>query len=179
MGVANGVAASSGAGSPMGWNCPGTPAPWPSFRETSVTAPPWVMFVTNLDPGSCDFDLLTGLAMGSRRRRLVPVTLEAERPRPAAPPILTMDTPSSTKVSSRLLGWRVVWGPAALSWRFVPLAGGSVRSAGGAGELRRPAVAESSSSPAAEPAAVGPRGSFLVLGGSRGGGVSFAGPPAT
>ena len=40
------------------------------------------MFVTNLAPGSWLLDLRTGLAIGSRRRRDVPVTLDTERPRP-------------------------------------------------------------------------------------------------
>ena len=33
---------------PIGWNCPGTLPLVASLRETRVTEPPWVMFVTNL-----------------------------------------------------------------------------------------------------------------------------------
>ena len=78
-----------------------------------------VMMMTNLEPGSCDLDRLTGLAILSLRKPAVPLTLDADRASPV--PILTMDTPSSTKVSSRLLLFALLLllGLLALSWRFV------------------------------------------------------------
>ena len=61
------------------------------------------MRLTHLEPGSCDFDLLTGFAILSLRADPpTPLTLEADLPKlvPVGP-ILTMETPSSTNVSSR------------------------------------------------------------------------------
>ena len=58
---------------------------------------------TNLEPGSCDLDRLTGFAILSLRKPPVPLTLDADRASPVPVPILTIDTPSSTKVSNRLL----------------------------------------------------------------------------
>jgi hypothetical protein len=79
------------------------------------------MFVTNLEPGSCDLDRLTGFAILSLRKPADPLTLDADRARPAPVPILTIETPSSTKVSSRLLLFALLLllGLLALSWRFV------------------------------------------------------------
>ena len=76
---------------------------------------------TNLEPGSCDLDRLTGFAILSLRKPAVPLTLDADRASPVPVPILTMDTPSSTKVSSRLLLFALLLllGLLALSWRFV------------------------------------------------------------
>ena len=131
------------------------------MRETRVTEPPWVMFVTNLggnmirwknrcwwrikqieelrklfmviiltvdlmlkmrfphlEPGSCDLDLLTGFAILSLRADApIPLTLDADLPKlvPVGP-ILTMETPSSTNVSSR---FELLLDAVALSWRFV------------------------------------------------------------
>ena len=145
----------------MGWNWPGTLLLVDSLRETRVTEPPWVMFVTNLwgnmirwknrcwwrikkieelrklfmviiltvdlmltvrfphlEPGSCDLDLLTGFAILSLRADApIPLTLDADLPKlvPVGP-ILTMDTPSSTNVSSR---FELLLDAVALSWRFV------------------------------------------------------------
>ena len=80
-----------------------------------------VMMITNLEPGSCDLDRLTGFAILSLRKPPVPLTLDADRASPVPVPILTMDTPSSTKVSSRLLLFALLLllGLLALSWRFV------------------------------------------------------------
>ena len=57
----------------------------------------------HLEPGSCDLDLLTGFAILSLRAPApTPLTLDADLPKlvPVGP-ILTMETPSSTNVSSR------------------------------------------------------------------------------
>ena len=83
-----------------------------------------VMMFTNLEPGSCDLDRLTGFAILSLRKPpSLPLTLDADRASPVPVPILTIDTPSSTKVSSRLLlcFWLLllVLGLVGLSWRFV------------------------------------------------------------
>ena len=81
-----------------------------------------VMMFTNLEPGSCDLDRLTGFAILSLRKPpSLPLTLDADRASPVPVPILTIDTPSSTKVSSRLLlFWLVLLvGLVGLSWRFV------------------------------------------------------------
>ena len=159
------------------------------------------MFVTNLAPGSWLLDLRTGLAIGSRRRRDVPVTLDTERPRPppatgsrlgtgtgklwtiASPaPIRTMETPSSTKVSSSLFFLSVPPPPSWPCWlRLVP----EVRRWGGALGLP-PATAVELESSCSSPTAVGAAAppsdgscwSFLVFGGRRGGGVAFDGAPA-
>ena len=61
------------------------------------------MGFTHLEPGSCDLDLLTGFAILSFRAAApIPLTLDADLPKlvPVGP-ILTMETPSSTNVSSR------------------------------------------------------------------------------
>ena len=82
-----------------------------------------MMMITNLEPGSCDLDRLTGFAILSLRKPpSLPLTLDADRASPVPVPILTIDTPSSTKVSSRLLlFWLLVLvvGLVGLSWRFV------------------------------------------------------------
>ena len=80
-----------------------------------------VMMITNLEPGSCDLDRLTGFAILSLRKPADPLTLDADRASPAPVPILTIETPSSTKVSSRLLLFALLLllGLLALSWRFV------------------------------------------------------------
>ena len=80
-----------------------------------------VMVMTNLEPGSCDLDRLTGFAILSLRKPADPLTLDADRASPAPVPILTIETPSSTKVSSRLLLFALLLllGLLALSWRFV------------------------------------------------------------
>ena len=78
---------------------------------------------TNLEPGSCDLDRLTGFAILSLRKPPVPLTLDADRASPVPVPILTIDTPSSTKVSNRLLLLLLLLllglVGLALSWRFV------------------------------------------------------------
>ena len=76
---------------------------------------------TNLEPGSCDLDRLTGFAILSLRKPPVPLTLEADLASPVPVPILTIDTPSSTKVSNRLLLLLLLLllGLLGLSWRFV------------------------------------------------------------
>ena len=71
---------------------------------------------TNLEPGSCDLDRLTGFAILSLRKPPVPLTLEADLASPVPVPILTIDTPSSTNVSSR---FELLLDAVALSWRFV------------------------------------------------------------
>ena len=140
---------------------------------------------TNLDPGSCDLDRLNGFAILSLRNPLDPLTLEADRPSPVPVPILTIDTPSSTNVSSRLLLLLLLLllGLLGLSWRFVGwLVGVRRRAAGCAGEppklsLAATAALESSCSLAAavdDPTT--PGCSFRVFGGRMGGGVGFAGP---
>ena len=61
------------------------------------------LIFTHLEPGSCDLDLLTGFAILSLRAPApTPLTLDADLPKlvPVGP-ILTMETPSSTNVSSR------------------------------------------------------------------------------
>ena len=76
------------------------------------------MRFTHLEPGSCDLDLLTGFAILSLRAPApIPLTLDADLPKlvPVGP-ILTMDTPSSTNVSSR---FELLLDAVALSWRFV------------------------------------------------------------
>ena len=80
-----------------------------------------VMMITNLEPGSCDLDRLTGFAILSLRKPADPLTLDADRASPVPVPILTIETPSSTKVSSRLLLFALLLllGLLALSWRFV------------------------------------------------------------
>ena len=82
-----------------------------------------VMVFTNLEPGSCDLDRLTGFAILSLRKPPVPLTLEADLASPVPVPILTIDTPSSTKVSNRLLLLLLLLllglVGLALSWRFV------------------------------------------------------------
>ena len=80
-----------------------------------------VIMITNLEPGSCDLDRLTGFAILSLRKPADPLTLDADRASPAPVPILTIETPSSTKVSSRLLLFALLLllGLLALSWRFV------------------------------------------------------------
>ena len=80
---------------------------------------------TNLEPGSCDLDRLTGFAILSLRKPpSLPLTLDADRASPAPVPILTIDTPSSTNVSNSLLLFKLLLllgllGLALLSWRFV------------------------------------------------------------
>ena len=76
-----------------------------------------MMRFTHLEPGSCDLDLLTGFAILSLRAAPIPLTLDADLPKlvPVGP-ILTMDTPSSTNVSSR---FELLLDAVALSWRFV------------------------------------------------------------
>ena len=72
----------------------------------------------HLEPGNCDLDLLTGFAILSLRADApIPLTLDADLPKlvPVGP-ILTMDTPSSTNVSSR---FELLLDAVALSWRFV------------------------------------------------------------
>ena len=83
-----------------------------------------VTMMTNLEPSSCDLDRLTGFAILSLRKPpSLPLTLDADRASPVPVPILTIDTPSSTKVSSRLLlFWLLLLlglVGLALSWRFV------------------------------------------------------------
>ena len=76
------------------------------------------MRFTHLEPGSCDLDLLTGFAILSLRPDApIPLTLDADLPKlvPVGP-ILTMDTPSYTNVSSR---FELLLDAVALSWRFV------------------------------------------------------------
>ena len=80
-----------------------------------------MMMMTYLEPGSCDLDRLTGFAILSLRKPADPLTLDADRASPEPVPILTIETPSSTKVSSRLLLFALLLllGLLALSWRFV------------------------------------------------------------
>ena len=80
-----------------------------------------MLMMTNLEPGSCDLDRLTGFAILSLRKPADPLTLDADRASPVPVPILTIETPSSTKVSSRLLLFALLLllGLLALSWRFV------------------------------------------------------------
>ena len=78
----------------------------------------FMMRFTHLEPGSCDLDLLTGFAILSLRADApIPLTLDADLPKlvPVGP-ILTMETPSSTNVSSR---FELLLDAVALSWRFV------------------------------------------------------------
>ena len=93
------------------------------FWMVKVMVKTVMMMFTNLEPGSCDLDRLTGFAILSLRKPpSLPLTLDADRASPVPVPILTIDTPSSTKVSSRLLlFWLLVLvlGLVGLSWRFV------------------------------------------------------------
>ena len=86
-----------------------------------ITVTVIAVMMTNLEPGSCDLDRLTGFAILSLRKPADPLTLDADRASPVPVPILTIETPSSTKVSSRLLLFALLLllGLLALSWRFV------------------------------------------------------------
>ena len=85
-----------------------------------ITVMVMMLVTTNLEPGSCDLDRLTGFAILSLRSPPLPLTLDADLASPDPAPILTIDTPSSTNVSSRLLLFEELLGLlSALSWRFV------------------------------------------------------------